>query len=420
MSKIDLLKALKAQGIEVEEGQEKFLNEVSNAMEKAMSENGDNFNQALKTALDERVGQVQKDDNDNVISLATMLKEVSEKIETLTEKTTIKLSEREKYQLKESVKRDHSKIVSAIKNKTPYEISFKAAAMHMTNNGTVSNAVGLDYPTTDNFLVDNDIAMIRYPENFILNVIPNTQASTVPAQRIRKEQTTKEGSVALTAEGAVKPLQQYKFVRTTTDRVKYAGHIEWTEEFEMDFEALFREILNLFEMDVIRVWQNGLVTEIMTNATAYVSSTLDGTLVAPDNGLAVVAGQSQLQSLNYQPDVTLMNPADLVATMFQQDADGNLKLAPYINVTAGTINGMRLIQSNTITQGFAYVGESRLYKEIHSDFILRTGQKGDQLIENEYTAIGEVFSILSIAERDLVGWVELDLDAVKTALKLVP
>jgi len=108
----------------------------------------------------------------------------------------------------------------------------------------------------------------------------------------------------------------------------------------------------------------------------------------------------------------------MVATLFSQDAEGNLKLAPYINTTAGTINGMRLIQSNTIEQGFAYVGESRLYNEIHSNFIMRTGQYGNQLIENEYTAIGEVFSILSIAERDLVGWVELDLEAVKDALAI--
>jgi hypothetical protein len=105
-----------------------------------------------------------------------------------------------------------------------------------------------------------------------------------------------------------------------------------------------------------------------------------------------------------------------VATLFQQDLDGNLKLSPYINVTAGTINGMRLISTNKQTQGTALIGESRLYREIHSGYKLRTGQYNAQLIENEYTAIGEVFSILQIAERDLVGWLDLDLDAVKTAL----
>jgi len=96
-----------------------------------------------------------------------------------------------------------------------------------------------------------------------------------------------------------------------------------------------------------------------------------------------------------------------------------LLAAPYINITSGTLNGMRLVTNNSITVGTAYIGESRLYREQHSDFILRTGQYGDQLIENEYTAIGEVFSILQIAERDMVGFLELDLDTVKAAL-LIP
>jgi len=370
----------------------------------------------LKTSISEEVkGQITAGQE----ALKTFLAdEVAKQLLDATKLNT-SLTNKEKYELKRIVQENHADLVDAIKNKKSFEIEFKAAAMHMTNNGTVTNAVGLDYPATDNFLVDNDIALIRFPENFILNVIPNTQQDNVPAQRIRKEQATTEGAVAVVAEGAVKPLVQYKFVRTTTDRVKYAGRIEWTEEFEMDFMALFNEIVRLFEDDVVREWQDGILAQMVTNASPYVSSTLDGTLVAPDNGLAVVAGQSQLQSLNYNPDVVIMNPADVVATLFQQDTEGNLKLSPYINVTAGTINGMRLISTNKQAQGTALIGESRLYREIHSGYKLRTGQYNAQLIENEYTAIGEVFSILQIAERDLVGWLELDLDAVKTALQSV-
>lgn len=348
---------------------------------------------------------------------ADLLKEMGEEIAAqLADKNQPRLNNEEKFKLRKMVQEKHTEIVEAVKNKKTLSFEFKAAAMHMTNNGTVSNVSGLNFPATDNFLVENDIATIRYPENFILTVIPNSQLENVPAQIIRKEQAPVEGAVAVTAEGAVKPLLQYKFVRTTTARKKYAGRIEWSEEFERDFELLFAEIVRMFEMDVIREWQNGLIAILEANGTAYVSSTLDETFVSPDNGLAIVATQSQIQSLNYEPDVVIMNPADLVATLFQQDADGNLKLHPYINITAGTLNGMRLIPNNNIDQGTALVGESRLYRELHSNFIFRTGQYGNQFIENEYTAIGEVFSINRIATRDLPGWVTVDLDAVKTAL----
>lgn len=411
--KINLLDAFKKENIELAEGQDILLNQLS----KSINESFEAGETSLKTVLENAVGTLEKDDNGKEIPLATKLKEIAEKLDKVSETQLGKFSETEKYQLKKMVKEKHQDIVAAFKNKTPLDFTFKVAAMHMTNNGTVTNAEGLDYPLTDNFTVDSEIARIRYPENFLLNVIPNRQVSKVPAQRIKIGETTKEGAAAVVAEGAVKPLIQFKFVRTSTDRVKYAGRIEWTEEFEMDYEALFRAILQMFEQEVVRVWQNGLLAEIISNATAYVSSVLDGTFIAPDNGLAIIAGQSQLNALNYYPNVVLMNPADVVATMYQQDSEGNLKNVPYMNVATGTIGGMKLVSSNTIEQGTAIIMDSSVYYEEHSDFILREGQYGDQLIENEYTAIGEVFSILSIAERDLVGVLELDLDAVKAVLQ---
>lgn len=327
-----------------------------------------------------------------------------------------KMKDAAKYQLRKMVEENHADIITAIREKSKFEFTFKVAAVHMTNNGTVSNGA-LTLPLSDNYVMDEEIAVIRYPENFILNVISNRQATKVPDQSFKKGQVATEGAVAVTAEGAVKPLMQYKFVRTATSREKYAARIEWSEEFEIDFEALLAAIVRLFESDVIRAWQNGIITQITTDAVPYATSVLNGTFPEPDNGLAVVAGQSVLQQLNYNADTVLMNPADLVATMYIQNANGDLKSSPYINTTAGTIAGMRLFASNTIPQGTAYVGDSTVYSEVHSDYIFRTGQYGTQLIENEYTAIGEVFSILSIAEQDLLAWVQLDLDAVKTLLQ---
>lgn len=408
--KIDILKSFKDKGIEIEEGQEKVLNELSTSITKAMKEQGDSFESAMSKAI----GNLEKDDKGQVVPMVTQLKNIAEQLDNLQTKQHSKISDEQRYQLRKMVKENHEEIKAAIKEKKEFEFTFKVAEMHTTQN-TVSNGT-VTLPLTDNVSMDDEIAVIRYPENFILNVISNRQASKVPAQSFKKGQAATEGAVAVTAEGAVKPLLQYKFVRTATARKKYAGRIEWTEEFEMDFEALLAAIVRLFEADVIRAWQNGIITQITTDATAYVSSVLDGTFPEPDNGLAVVAAQSVLQQLNYTADTVLMNPADLVATLYIQNANGDLKSSPYINTTAGTIAGMRLFSSNTIDQGTAYVGDSTVYNEIHSDYIFRTGQYGDQLIENEFTAIGEVFSIVEIAEQDLVAWVEVDLDAVKTLL----
>jgi hypothetical protein len=60
--------------------------------------------------------------------------------------------------------------------------------------------------------------------------------------------------------------------------------------------------------------------------------------------------------------------------------------------------------------------DSSVYREWHSDFILRFGTYNDQFIKNEKSAIGEVFSILRIAVNNLPGVMAIDLDAVKASL----
>jgi hypothetical protein len=118
--------------------------------------------------------------------------------------------------------------------------------------------------------------------------------------------------------------------------------------------------------------------------------------------------------MNFNADTVLMHPSDIVTTMFTQDTEGNSRLLPYMQ--NGAINGMRVVSSNAITQGTAIVMDSSVYREWHSDFILRFGTYNDQFIKNEKSAIGEVFSILRIAVNNLPGVMAIDLDAVKASL----
>ena len=182
----------------------------------------------------------------------------------------------------------------------------------------------------------------------------------------------------------------------------------------MDNEVLFNRIIRLFEEEVIRKWNDGILSQMITNATAYTTSVLDGTLVNPDNGIACIAAASVINGLNFNADTVIMHPSDVVAMMFTQDADGNWRLVPYLQ--NGQINGMRLVASNKVTQGNALVGDSSLYYEEHSAYMLRFGTYNDQFIQNEKSAVGEVFSLLQIAAINEPGWMYIDLDAVKASL----
>jgi hypothetical protein len=101
--------------------------------------------------------------------------------------------------------------------------------------------------------------------------------------------------------------------------------------------------------------------------------------------------------------------------MFTQDTEGRSELKPYIvnNNGSYSINGMRVFSSYKIAQGTALIGDSSVYREWHSSFIFRVGTYGTQFIENKKTAIGEVFSLLRIANNEKPAWMVIDLDAVK-------
>ena len=370
---------------------------------------------AVKTAL-EPLTKSNADLKKDVKDLSDNVNQVQEELKLNREEV--------KESLRSVVKENYETIKNAFKKDggetfKPFEIG-KVAAMHMTNNGTVSNAGGVNMPFSPNFEVDNEISFIRIPENFILNVIRNSVRTKVPEQITKMQELASEGAVAVTAEGAVKSLIQKKFQRTVTTRQKYAGRIEWTEEFEMDFEALLDAIIDMLERDVIIAWQDGILDIIETNATTYLGSSLDGTLVKPDNGLAVIAAAQQIRMLLYNPNYVFMNPSDIDAAVYTQDTEGNFSLKPYIDANGNRIGGLTVIPSLKIAEGEAIVGDFSIYKEIHSRIIMRKGQYNAQFIENEYTMVAEVFSILSASPADYPAIVKINLATVKAALEIAP
>jgi len=419
---ISLIDALKKAGATIEVEQEKFLTALDEALKARQDETNETYSESLKTALNDVLGATEKDENGKVVTFAEQIKNIAEALEKVEKQNNQTIGEKEKFQLKKYVRENHKAIVDAIKNGKDLdgtEFTAIKAAASFSNTNTMG-AVAM--PLVENYLVENDIAVIRHPENSILDAIPSTQVSKVPQQLIRVEQATEEGAVAVVAEGGTKPLTSDTFVRTITTRTKYAGRIEWSEEFEMDNELLFDAIIDLFENKVNRAHRDGIIAKMITNAVAYTSSVFDGTFVTPDNGLAVIAGQSVIQGMYFMPNLVVMNPSDIFAAMFTQDTEGNAQIKPYIVNNNGvyTINGMRVVSSYVIAQGTALVGDSSVYREWHSAYIFRVGTYNDQFIKNLKTAIGEVFSLLRIANNEKPAFMVLDLDAVKADLTVAP
>lgn len=416
MEALNLRSALEKGGATLDENQIKFVSAIENEMNERAKKQEEAYSASLTEALRSVLGAQEKNEQGQTVTVAEQLRNLAEGLEKVEKNNVRQLSNMEKFQLRKMVKEQHKDICEAIRNGNDLEITFNAkrAAAIYTASTAVANDTGVLLPLNENFEFESEISKIRYPENFILDVISNRQVARVPQQIIKNEQATAEGAVALVAEGGTKPLVSDTFLRTLTLRKKYAAHIEWTEEFEVDNELLYNEILMMFEEKVIRFWNNGLIGTIVSNGTAYTTSVMDDTLVIPDNGLAVIAAQSVINGMNFNADLVLMHPSDIVTTMFTQDTEGNSRLLPYMQ--NGAINGMRVVSSNAITLGTAIVMDSSIYREMHSEFILRFGTYNDQFIKNQKSAVGEVYSILRVAKNNLPGAMAFSLATVRAAL----
>jgi hypothetical protein len=416
MESLNLRSALEKNGATLDENQLKFVSAIENEMNERAKKQEEAYSASLTEALRSVLGAQEKNEQGQTVTVAEQLRNLAEGLEKVEKNNVRQLSNVEKFQLRKMVKEQHKDICEAIRNGNDLEITFNAkrAAAIYTASTAVANDTGVLLPLNENFEFESEISKIRYPENFILDVISNRQVARVPQQIIKNEQATAEGAVALVAEGGTKPLVSDTFLRTLTLRKKYAAHIEWTEEFEVDNELLYNEILMMFEEKVIRFWNNGLIGTIVSNGTAYTTSVMDDTLVIPDNGLAVIAAQSVINGMNFNADLVLMHPSDIVTTMFTQDTEGNSRLLPYMQ--NGSINGMRVVSSNAITLGTAIVMDSSIYREMHSEFILRFGTYNDQFIKNQKSAVGEVYSILRVAKNNLPGAMAFSLATVRAAL----
>lgn len=416
MEALNLRSALEKGGATLDENQIKFVSAIENEMNARAKKQEEAYSVSLNESLRSVLGAQEKNEKGETVTIAEQLRNLAEGLEKVEKNNVRSLSNVEKFQLRKMVKEQHKDICEAIRNGSDLEITFNAkrAAAIYTASTAVANDTGVLLPLNENYEFESEISKIRYPENFILDVISNRQVAKVPQQIIKNEQATAEGAVALVAEGGTKPLVSDTFLRTLTLRKKYAAHIEWTEEFEMDNEMLYNEILMMFEEKVVRFWNNGLIGTIVSNGTAYTTSVMDDTLVIPDNGLAVIACQSVINGMNFNADTVLMHPSDIVTTMFTQDTEGNSRLLPYMQ--NGQINGMRVVSSNAITLGTAVVMDSSIYREMHSDFILRFGTYNDQFIKNQKSAVGEVFSILRVAKNNLPGAMAVTLATVRAAL----
>lgn len=344
---------------------------------------------------------------------ASVIRALAKKIDDVEAKAKRGFSNEEKFKLRSMMEEKKDEILRAKGTNNAWAIEFKAmraASAKMTTSTLVTGASAINNP---NFFEDMELVVIKYPANFIIDAIGGRQVGKVPQTWGWKEQADESTSeLGATLEGGEKKLTDKSFTWKYSTRKKYAGRIEFSAELEMDFDQLFIEVVNMFEQQVIRSWNDGIQTDLLAWCPSYSSTGLDDFFLNPGVAQVIAAGKQQVSDNNYDADIVMINPVDAAKAMIHQNADGDITYIP----EAVAFSGLNPFVSNKIPAGTIIVGTTGIVQEQHSSFILRRGVYGDQLIDNEETIIGEVFTNLKLTTRSKVGWVKLDVATVLDSL----
>ena len=411
MKKEDFMKIVRSKAKEtLTEQDENFFGSIGEAVESAMNAESVERSKQLGE-LAKKLGAVPEGE-----TMADVVRNMATQIDLLEKKAERGFTGAEKYKLKSMLEAKKDDIQRARQGGNPWSIEFKAkraASALMTTATVLTGGAAVNNP---NVFDDMEVTVIEYPKNFILDGINSRQVAKVPQTVARKEQlAVSDGVVAATNEGAAKPLTDKLFTWKYDTRKKYAGRMEMTEEVEIDFDQLLLQIISMFEDDVLRAYQNGVLADIIAWADTYVSTGLDGTIANPTVHTVIGAGVLHIRNFNYEPDVIFISPTDVAKMTYTQDNNGNQMFIP----EAFQFAGLTPFVSNQITAGKVLIGTRRTVKEQHGNLIVRKGVHGDQFIENESTIVGEIFSVLSLPTQSQTSWLYMDVATVQGLLQKV-
>lgn len=291
------------------------------------------------------------------------------------------------------------------------EFVLKAPGIHTTATTGATRAVTNSVSAfTAQRLGDGPMHLINRGNPFVLDYV--NVGSTNSSVLIWFDEVAKEGDFAITAEGAVKPMVQYRFERKSASYDKAAGYTQVTDEFERDFPGLYTTIRRLLVSDCRLKIADLILTNLVSNTPTFSYTGLNAKIDNADNFAAIKAATVQAKNLYFNPNVLFLNPADEAIMSLQRSTTGDLLSYPLDEMFDAVIVDPR------ITAGTFLLGDLSNYNvDFYGDVIVKIGYVNDDLIRNQFTVVVEQFFFQYISSNKLGGLVKGTFSTIKTALE---
>lgn len=305
------------------------------------------------------------------------------------------------------------------------------AAATMTSGNVNANAAAVTVPANYLYGVEGqaepDVRIDPYITQFLDN--GSTDMAAIPYM----DKTPTEGTMAITAEGALKPLLSWANERRFSTAFKIAGRTKVTEEALDDVPGLQAQANNELKYSHDIAEQDAVFTHVAAFAPSFVAGDLAATTDAPSRWDAVRAAIYAVKISSkgrFRPNVVVLNSADAYAMGATKDNTGQYIIPSWVAPDGKTISGVRVLETDdtdNVDAGEFIVGDWRKIKRrVYKPFNLRIGQgiNGSSTAANitsdyetnQYTYIGESRLHLWHHKNHETAFIKSDFDTVMEAI----
>ena len=209
------------------------------------------------------------------------------------------------------------------------------------------------------------------------------------------EELPREGAPAIVAEGATKPLVQYRYVLRSQEYKKFAQMIRFTDEFSFDFRSLQDDIMGKGRRDLRNGINSLVLTDLIAAATPYNTAASFGTVPFANDFDAIAAMAAQVDNATYgnNANAAIMSTFKKYRMGVEKAEDGN-----YLNRPA-VLSGINFVGNPDMAPDEVVVGDLKQYNVIwRGGTIVKIGYNGTDFAENKFSVVMEQFYYNYISE----------------------
>ncbi len=361
----------------------KHLSEQIEGYQKGLLD-GKELNEKVKSAFEEYAKEFGLD-REKFKTMEAALKTQGLEIKALKESGTGNAGNSFKKQLKDFLGSD--KFKEQAKAGKNIDMEIKAAAVI-----TTANAANAPHALRYEVVPGIQEAPYEAPTVFPFLLKGLTSSRTI----IWINRVNEEGGAAFIAEGDLKPLKDWEYAEESSTAKKVAVRSKVSTEMLKDFEYMESEIRLMLNRDLMDETETQILNGdgtganpkgIITSASSYLGTGLDGTITAPNTVDALRAAMLQMRLLKYRPNVVWLNPTEIAGMDLIKSEGGH-----YIKIeTDGILKTLKVEESLEIPVGYFLMMDSAKWNiRVYEGFRLEFGWENDDFSKNLVTIIAEM------------------------------